>query len=118
MFKGLGAMASLMKHAHTMGPKMQAAMDELKDRQVTGETGGGMIIVTANGLTQILSVTIDPLLIERNDWEMIGDLLPAAINQAIANSKQLHVAAMQKVTGDLPIPENLEGMLKNFMGHE
>lgn len=117
MFKGLGTIASMMKQAQTMGPKMEAAMEELKQKTVTGEAGAGMIVVTANGIGQILSVTIDPALEEKNEWEMVRDLLPAAINQAITKSKQLHVEAMQSVTSDLPIPENMEGMLKSFMGH-
>ena len=45
MFKGLGNIASLMKQAQTMGPKMQEAMDELKTKQVTGTAGGGMVTV-------------------------------------------------------------------------
>jgi DNA-binding YbaB/EbfC family protein len=117
MFKGIGAITSLMKQAQTMGPKMQEAMEELKNKQVTGTAAGGMVSVTANGIGNILSIEIDPVLEEKNDFEMVKDLLPAAINAAIAKSKQLHVEAMQSVTGDLPIPGNMENMLKNFMGH-
>jgi hypothetical protein len=49
---------------------------------------------------------------------MIKDLLPAAINQAIAKQKELHMEAMQGVTGDLPLPGNMEDMLKNLMGNQ
>lgn len=117
MFKGLGAMASLIKQAQTIGPKMQAAMEELKTRQVTGEAGAGLVKVIANGLGQVLCVQIDPLLEEQNDWEMVRELLPAAINDANAKSKELHVQAMQEATGDLPLPDNMDGMLKNLFGN-
>jgi DNA-binding YbaB/EbfC family protein len=117
MFKGIGAITSLMKQAQTMGPKMQEAMEELKTKRVTGTAAGGMVSVTANGFGNVLSVEIDPILQEKNDFEMVKDLLPAAINSAIAKSKQLHVEAMQSVTSDLPIPANMENVLKNFMGH-
>ena len=116
MFKGLGNIASLMKSAQTMGPKMQEAMEELKSKQVTGSAGGGMVTVHANGVGAITRIEIDPVLAEKNDLEMVTDLLPAAINDAIAKSKQLHMEAMQGVTGDLPIPGNMENMLKQFMG--
>lgn len=115
MFKELGAMASLLKQAHTIGPKMQAAMEELKHKQVVGDSGGGMVRVTADGLGQIQKIEIDPAIEERNDWEMARDLLPAAINKAIEKSKELHVEMMQNVTGDLPIPANMEGIMKNLM---
>lgn len=111
-------MASLLKQAQTIGPKMQAAMEELKTRQVTGEAGGGLVKVTVNGLGAALDVYIDPLLEEKSEWEMVRDLLPAAINDAIGKSKQLHMEAMQSVTGDLPLPENMDGMLKSFLGND
>ena len=75
-----------------------------------------MVTVQANGLGHILSVEIDPVLQEKNDFEMIRDLLPAAINQAVAKANELRMEGMQSVTGDLPIPGNMENMLKNFMG--
>ena len=116
MFKGLGNIASLMKQAQTMGPKMQEAMDELKTKQVTGSAGGGMVTVVANGAGPILEIKIDPILADKNDLEMVTDLLPAAINDAIAKQKQLHMEIMQSVTGDLPIPGNMENMLKQILG--
>jgi len=118
MLKGLGNIASLMSQARTMGPKMQEAMEKIKDQQVTGSAGGGMVTVTANGASQILKIEVDPVLAEKNDLEMVTDLLPAAINEALAKAKQLHVEAMQSVTGDLPIPGDMGDMLKKIMGGE
>ncbi len=116
MFKGLSSIASLMKQAQTMGPKMQEQMELLKTKQVVGSSGGGMINVHANGAGQILKVEIDSALAEKNDVEMISDLLPAAINDALQKQNQLRMEVMQSVTEDLPIPGNMENMLKQFMG--
>lgn len=116
MFKGLGNIASLMKNAQNIGGKMGEISEELKSKRVTGAAGGGMITVQANGLGHILSVQIDPMLIEKQEGEMIQDLLPAAINDAVVKSKQLHMEAMQSVTGGLPIP-GLDDALKNFTGN-
>lgn len=118
MLKGLGNIASLVKQAQTMGPKMQEAMEVLKTKKVSGTAGGGMVTVHADGIGNILSVEIDPILEEKQDLEMIKDLLPAAINQAISKQKQLHMEAMQEVTGDLPLPGKMEDMLKNLMGNQ
>jgi hypothetical protein len=52
----------------------------------------------------VLRVTIEPALIERGEREMIEDLLPAAVNQAIARSKQFHVEAMKSLTEGLDMP--------------
>ena len=82
MFKELGSIASMLKQAKTMGPKMQAQMEEVAKQRVSGTAGGGMITVEATGASEIVSVKIDPVLAEKNDLEMITDLLPAAINDA------------------------------------
>ena len=69
-----------------------------------GKTGGGMVEVEVNGLGEVLRLTIDPQLVERGEREMIEDLVPAAVNQALAKAKQLHVEAMQSMTRDLDVP--------------
>ena len=114
MFKGLGNLASLIKNAQNMGPKMEEISRELQAKTVSGSAGGDMVKVTVNGIGQVLNVEIDPLIEEKSDFEMLRDLLPAAINQAIAKSKELHVEAMQSLTGGLPLPGNLEEMLNKF----
>ena len=116
MFKEIGAIASMLKQAKTMGPKMQEKMAELAKQKVTGSSGGGMVKVEVNGASQVLSVAIDPQLAEKNDLEMLTDLLPAAINDALAKAKQLHVEAMQSVTSDLPMPAGMDDMLGKFLG--
>ena len=118
MFKGLGNIASLLKNAQNMGPKMEEISRELQSKTVAGTAGGEMVKVTANGLGQILKVEIDPLLEEKADFEMIRDLLPAAINQAVSKSKELHVEAMKSLTGGIPLPGNLDEMLNKFTSPE
>ncbi len=104
MFKGLGNLGSMLKQAQEMGTKMQGLSEELKGRRATGSSGGGMVEVEANGLGEILSVRIDPVLFQQNDAEMIEDLIPAAVNQAVAKTKQMHSEAMQSMTSDINLP--------------
>jgi len=112
MFKGLGNLASVMRQAQEMGGKMQEVNDELKSKRVTGSAGGGMVEVEANGHGEVLRVKIDPSL---QDLEMIESLVPAAVNQAAAKAKDLHVELMQSVTGDLNLP-GLDEALAKFTG--
>lgn len=107
MFKGLGNLAnlgSMLKQAQQMGTKMKALNEELKSKRVTGSAGGGMVEVDANGTGEILAVRIEAELFAKGDREMIEDLLPAAVNQALEKGKQLHAQAMQGITGDLNLP--------------
>ena len=118
MFKGLGGLgniAGMLKQAQEMGPKMQEAQEKLKLLSVTGTAGGGMVTVHADGLGVVTKVEVDPVIVEKGDFEMLLDLLPAAINSASEKAKELHVEQMKDITGDLPLPGNLEDTLKNFL---
>lgn len=114
MFKGLGNMASMIRQAQQMGGKMEEIAAQLKSRRVSGSAGGGMVEVEANGLGEVLKVRIEPTLTDR---EMIEDMLPAAINQASAKAKQLHVEMMQSLTGGIDLP-GLNDMISQLGGDE
>lgn len=118
MFKGLGGLgnlANLMNEAKNIGPKMKEVAERLKQQRVTGTAGGGMVTVHANGHGLVLEIAIDESLMASKDIEMVKDLLPAAINDAMGKAKQLHVDEMKSVTGDLPIPGNIGDALQQFM---
>jgi len=107
VLKGLGDLANignLMKQAQEMGGKMQQISEELKTKRVTGSAGAGLVEVEANGLGEALAVRIDPSLIEKQDRELLEDLLPAAINSAQEKAKQLHAEQMQSLTGGINLP--------------
>ncbi len=107
MLKGLGNLANLgniMKQAQDMGGKMQQLAEELKTKRVVGNAGGGLVEVEANGVGEVLAVRIDPTLLEKQDRELLEDLLPAAFNSAQQKAKQLHAEQMQELTGGLNLP--------------
>ncbi|MEZ6094599.1 MAG: YbaB/EbfC family nucleoid-associated protein [Pirellulaceae bacterium] len=113
MFKGLGNIAGMLGQMKDMGSKMEALNQRLSEERVVGVAGGEMVKVEANGLGQIIKVTIDPTLQQEGDWEMAQDLLPAAINDAVAKAKKLHVEGMQDVTGGMNLP-GLDKALEQF----
>jgi len=104
-----------MKQAQQMGGKVQELQQRLKSERVVGTAGGGMVEVEANGLGEIIRLTIDPTLVENNEREMIEDLVPAAVNQANAKAKQLHADMMKSVTEGLDLP-GLDGALAKLTG--
>jgi nucleoid-associated protein EbfC len=107
VLKGLGNLANLpglIKQAQEMGGKLQQINAELKAKKVTGAAGGGLVEVDANGLGEALAVRIDPSLIEKQDRELLEDLLPAAINAAQQKAKELHAQSMQSLAGGFNLP--------------
>jgi DNA-binding YbaB/EbfC family protein len=117
MFKGLGNFMSVMRQARQLGAQMQAVSEKLKGQRATASTGAGMVEVEVNGLGEVLRVKIDPALVARGDREMIEDLIPAAVNQAVSKARQLHLEAFQSVTSDLDVP-GLDEALAQIRGDE
>ena len=113
MFSSFGNIFSLVRKAQEMGGKMQEFNDQLRGQRASGSAGGGLVSVEVNGLGEMLRLTIDPLLMERQDREMIEDLVPAAVNQAKEKAQQLHAAVMKEMVSDLHMP-GLEDALGQF----
>ena len=100
MFKNLAGLGNLMK----MGTQVQEVKEKLKGTKVTGSSGGGMIEVEMSGTGQVLRLSIEPKLVEDNEKDMLEDLIPAAVNDAIAKAKQLHLEELKKLTQGLEFP--------------
>ena len=112
MFKGLTNLASMMKQAQQMSGRMQGIQEQMKTERVVGTAGGGMVEVEANGAGEILRLSIDPALVEGGEREMIEDLVPAAVNQALTKARELHAQAMQSLTDGMDLPGLNEAMAK------
>jgi len=110
VFKGISNLASLLKQAQQVGSRIQAVNDELRTRRVSGKAAGGMVEAEVDGLGQVIRVSIDPALVERKDRELIEDLVPAAVNAAIAKSKELHAEALRGLTGGIDLPGMKEAL--------
>ncbi len=116
MFKGLADFASILKSAQDMGGKLQEANDGLRSQRVIGAAGGGMVTVEANGVGEILAVKIDASLVEQQEQDMIEDLIPAAVNQALVKANALRVETMKGLTNGISLP-GLEDALSKLMGN-
>jgi len=115
MFKNLAGLGSLLKQAQNIGGQLSNLSEQLKQRRTTGSSGGGMVEIEVNGLMEVLRCSIDEALLKQNDRELLEDLIVGAMNQAVANGKQLHAEAVRDLTGGIELPGLNEAMAK-FMG--
>ncbi len=99
--KGMG---NMMKQAQKLQSKMLKMQEELAGRTVEASAGGGMVKVVANGRQQIVSIVIDPEVLDPEDVEMLQDLVLAAVNDALTKSQEMVSSEMGKLTGGLNIP--------------
>ena len=101
MSKGLGDM---MKQAQKLQSKMMELQEEMANKTVEATAGGGMVTVVVNGKQEVISITIDPDVVDRQEIEMLQDLIIAAVNEGIRRAQQIWAEEMKKLTGGMSIP--------------
>ncbi|MBW1722967.1 MAG: YbaB/EbfC family nucleoid-associated protein [Deltaproteobacteria bacterium] len=102
-------MGNIMKQAQKFQAKIAKLQEELGDKTVEASAGGGMVIAVANGRQEILSIRIDPEVIDPEDPEMLQDLVLAAVNDALTRAKDMVSEEMGKLTQGMNIP-NIPGL--------
>jgi nucleoid-associated protein EbfC len=103
--KNLGQM---MKQAQQMQAKMAEMQARLDQVEMTGASGGGLVLVTLNGKGDVRKIKIDKSLVDPNEVEVLEDLLLAACNDA-KQRVEAHVAEeMSKLTGGLQLPGGMK----------
>jgi len=99
--KGFG---DLMKQAQRMKAELERIQEAAAEKRVEGSAGGGMVTVTADGRGEIVTVRIDPEVIQGGDLEMLQDLIVAASNEALRRARDLLTGEMGRLTGGLNLP--------------
>lgn len=99
--KGFG---NIMKEAQKLQQQMERMQEEVAQKKVEATAGGGMVTVQANGKQELLSIKLDPEVINKDDAQMLEDLVLAACNEALRKSRELVQQEMGKLTGGLKIP--------------
>jgi nucleoid-associated protein EbfC len=101
MTMGLGG---ILKQAQQMHGRIAQLQEEMAGKTVEASAGGGMVNVVINGRQEILSIRIEPDVVNREDIEMLQDLIKAAVNESIRKSQDMMTEEMKKITGGLNIP--------------
>jgi DNA-binding YbaB/EbfC family protein len=79
--KGFGDINRMLKTAKEMQERMQRELAELR---VEGSGGGGMVVVVLDGQKNLLSLKVDPEVVNRDEVDMLQDLILAAFRDAAA----------------------------------
>ena len=100
-------MFSMMGKMKEVQAKMKEAQDNLQFVTVTAESGAGLVKAKANGLRKLISLELDPTLLNQEDKEMLTDLIVAAVNKAMDEAGDKARDEMKRQT---------EGLLPNIPG--
>jgi nucleoid-associated protein EbfC len=107
--KGIPNMGQIMKQAQQFQAKMAKIQEELAEKTVEASSGGGMVNVVVNGKQEILSIRIDPEVVNPEELEMLQDLIMAAVNDGMARAKNMINEEMGQLTKGMNLP-NIPGL--------
>ena len=101
---GGGGGGGMMQQIRQLQEEMARTQENLGDETVEVSVGGGVLQMVMTGNQRLLSVRIEPDILNADDVEMLQDLVVAAVNEAIERSQQLASDRMGALTGGLNLP--------------
>ena len=106
--KGMGGgpqnMQAMIRQAQKMQEDMAALQEDLDSREYEVKAGGGVVTVNINGKKEILSIDIQPEIVDPDDIETLSDILVAAVNEAIKRVETTNSIEMDKITKGMNMP--------------
>jgi len=106
-----GDLAKMMKMAAEVKRRMPEIQEKIASSTHTAEAGGGSVSATVSGKLALVELHIDRKLAASGDKEMIEDLVKAAVSAAQRKAADAAAEMMKELTGDMPLPPGMEGML-------
>ena len=97
----------IMKQAQNMQREISTAQEAIKDLEVTGESGAGMVAVRISGDMVVQRVTIDPSVLGESR-EVLEDLIVAAVNDAFRKAQSAAQEKIGSITAGLNLPEGFK----------
>ncbi|HBH25616.1 MAG TPA: DNA-binding protein [Cytophagales bacterium] len=100
-------MSNLFGKMKEMQAKMKEAQESLEHVTAEGSAGGDMVKVVVNGKKKVLSIDIEEPLLNKDDKQMLQDLIVAATNKALEEVEAKAAETLKKST---------EGFMPNIPG--
>lgn len=98
------SMQKMMKQMQKMQRDMAKLQAELAETNVEGTAGGGVVKVTVNGANEVVSVHLEPEVVDPEEIDMLQDLITAAANDAIQKANKMSEERMAQLTKGVKIP--------------
>ena len=95
---------NMLRQAQQMQARLAKAQEELETAEVEATAGGGAVKVVITGSLRIRSIEIAPEVVDREDVEMLQDLVTAATNEALEKAQAMAQNSISAITGGFKIP--------------
>lgn len=95
---------ALMQQAQKMQQQMNKKQKELESKEYEFSSNGGAIKIKMLGTREIISLEIDEDLIDKEEKDMLQDMLMIAINEAISKIDEEFADTMNSFGAGMKIP--------------
>ena len=99
---------NMIKQAQDLQKKMAEAQEKAETLEAEGISGGGIVKITINGKNNVTSVNIDETAIDKNEKEILEDLIVAAFNDARDKIQRKIADEMSSLTGGIKLPPGMK----------
>lgn len=104
---GGNSQAAMMKKIQDMQNEMARIQEEVESSEFSASAGGGAVEVTVTGKHEVVSVNIQPDVVDPEDVEILSDMIIAATNEAIRKASDTMEQKMGSATSGLGLPAGL-----------
>ena len=94
----------MLKQAQQLQKRMEQMQEEMETLTVKGSAGGGAVTAVVTGKMHVLSITIDPDVVDPEDVDLLQDMVLAAVNDGLRRAEETVSKQMASLTGGLNIP--------------
>jgi hypothetical protein len=97
-------MNDILRQAQVMQNKLTKLQAELAEKTYEASSGGGIVKAEVTGKQELKKLVIDPAALEKNDMEMLEDLIIAAVNEALRIARETMEREMNAISGGIKLP--------------
>lgn len=101
---GAQNMNSMVKQAQKMQDQILKLQEDIEQREFTATSGGGAVTVVMTGKKELKAVTLKPEVVDKEDIEMLQDLIISAVNEAVKQIEDTSEKEMAPITGGISFP--------------
>ncbi|MGN1090663.1 MAG: YbaB/EbfC family nucleoid-associated protein [Huintestinicola sp.] len=101
---GAQNMQSMIKQAQKMQEEITNVQEQIENETFTATAGGGAVEITMNGRKQVQSLNIKPEVVDKDDVEMLQDLIISAVNECVKQIEETSESRMGAITGGVSFP--------------
>lgn len=102
-------LGELMNKAKEMQDAFNKKKAEASEKTVDVEVAAGMVKATMNGNLELLSLKVDPEIVDKDDVETLEELVRSAVNEGIRKAKDLGTTSMTDMLSGVDISSFLGG---------